>query len=582
MTVRTTWTRVLAVATTAVLVAAACSDDDDADDTASSVVESTAGDTPVAETSSAGTDAVDDTVAATAVEDTAVEDTNVADTAGETAGGLTPVPDGVDLDATVSMAFSVAPNQLDPHRSTTAGDNTYWYLWFDRLTEINQELDVVPMLATEWSYSDDGSTFDMTLRDDVTFHDGTPFDAAAVVANIERAKTLEGSVSAAALAGVESVEATGDFEVRFNLPDAQPANLPVLLSGNAGAMISPAYFEGAGDLQTEFADVGSGPYQIVDWQPGQSVSYVRAPNFWDPGRQLLSELTISLVDPAARINGVRTGEFDIGQSAATDSAEAISIGESGGFAYYPKVINTVYGALLNPAMGDLANQQVRQAIMYAMDREAINEGLFEGRCEPRFQAFPTDNQYFFPEIEERYPYDPEMARQLIEESGIENPTFDIEVSPGSYEPFAQVMQAQLDEVGITMNIVPAETSAAPVNFITGASQSVYLVVLAQPDLASLYSNWYGGPFGNMLNPEVPEAAAIREAAASANDATLTEEEQIAAWQAIYNDIQELAVFAPACAAPQVWMYDPALIGVEEMPYIWQGAVVPYTLGKLAD
>ena len=529
MTVRrnSRWSRWLVLPIAAALVAAACGDDDDAGDTA---VE----DTSVEETSVVDTSAADTSIADTSVEDTSVEDTSVEDTTGDGAGsadGLTPVPDGLDLDASVNMAFSVAPNQLDPHRSATAGNNTYWYLWFDRLTEITNDLDVVPMLATEWSYSDDGTTFDMSLREDVVFHDGTPFNAEAVVANINRAKTIEGSVVANSLAGVESVEATGEYEVRFNLPEAQPANLPVLLSGNAGAMISPTFIANETvDLLEEIADVGSGPYQVVDWQPGQSVSYVRAPEFWDPGRQLLAELTISLVDPAARINGVRTGEFDVGQSAATDSAEAISIGESGGFSYHPEVINTVYGALFNPAMGDLANQQVRQAIMYAMDREAINEGLFEGRCEPRFQPFPEDSKYFFPEIEERYPYDPEMARQLVAESGIENPTFDVEVSPGSYEPFSQVMQAQLADVGITMNIVPAETSAAPVNFITGASESVYLVVLAQPDLASVYSNWYGGTFGNLLNPEVPEAAAIREVAAGANDASLTEEEQLEAWR----------------------------------------------------
>ena len=143
------------------------------------------------------------------------------------------------------------------------------------------------------------------------------------------------------------------------------------------------------------------------------------------------------------------------------------------------------------------------------------------------------------------------------------------------------MQAQLADVGITMNIIPAETSAAPANFVTGVSDSLYLVVPAYPDLASLYSNWFGGPFSNLLNPDVPEAAAIRDAAAAANDASMTEDEQIEAWRAVYSDIQDLAVFAAACAAPQVWMSDPAVTGVAEMPFIWRGSVVPYTIGKRA-
>lgn len=574
MTVRKTsrWARWLALPIAVSLVAAACGGDDDTtttDDVTVTTVDP-----------NDDTDPADDTDTDETVTDEPVD----AGAADDAANGLTPMPDGVDLDATIEMAYSVPPTMLDPDRSTTAGNDTYMYMWFDRLTEIGPDLEVLPYLATEWAYGDDGTTFTLTLREDAMFHDGTPFDADAVVANLNRSLTLEGSVTAAALAGVESVEKLGDFEVQLNLPEARPANLPVLFAGNSGAMISPTFIEdGTADLAAELADIGSGPYRAIDYRPGQGVTYERAPNYWDPGRQLAAEFSIDQVDPAARINGVRTGAFDLGQSAASDAAEAISIGETGAFNYLPYTINTVYGALFNPGSdGDLGNQQVRQAIMHAMDREAINEGLFDGLCEARFQPFPEGNKYHFPAIEERYPHDPELARQLIEESGIDNPTFDIEVSPGSYEPFAQVMQAQLADVGITMNIVPAETAAAPANFITGASESVYLVVLAYADVASVYANWYGGPFGNMLNPEVPETEAIRETAAAANDASLSEEEQLAAWEQVFTDIQELAVFAAGCAAPQVWMSAPSVIGVEDMPFIWAGAVVPYSIGKLAD
>lgn len=575
------WSRCFAFVIAGALVAASCGDDDDGDSSSGTAAETT---TPASAATAGGGGGATTAASTSATTSSGGAGSTSATTSSggtATAEGLTPIPDGVDLDASIVMAYSVPPNNLDPALSTQAADNTYMYMFYDRLTEISEDLEVVPYLATEWAYGADGSTFTMSLREDAQFHDGTPFNADAVVANINRSLTKQGAATARALAGVTGIEKIGEYEVQFNLTGGQPSNLPVLLAGNPGAMLSPAFIANETiDLKTGFGDVGSGPYKVVEYNPGQSASYVRAPNYWDPGRQLAAEFSISFVDPAARINGVRTGEFDLGQSAATDSAEAISIGESGGFNAYPYVINTVYGALFNPgSTGVLANQQIRQAIMHGMDRDAINEGLFEGRCEPRFQPFPEGNKYYFPEIEERYPFDPERARQLVAESGISDPSFDIQVSPGSYEPFAQVMQAQLEDIGITMNIIPSETSAVPVNFISGASPASYLVVLAYPDLASLYANWYGGPFGNMLNPAVPEAAAIRAAAAAANSTALSEQQQIAAWREVYTQIQELAVFAPGCAAPQVWMSGDDVIGVEQMPFIWQGAVVPYTIGK---
>lgn len=581
--------RWLAVPVVAALIAASCGgDDDDGGTGADGTGGATAGDTGTAGGTATGseTGTAGGTATGTGTGTGTATVSETSDTGGGGGGGggegLTPVPEGVDLDASIKMSYSVAFQSLDPDLSRTAGDNTYMWMMYDRLTEIDEDLEVVPMLATEWAYSDDGTTFTMQLRDDVQFHDGTPFDADAVVANIDRTLTVEGSATAAQLDGVESVEATGPYEVTFHLPEARPSNLPVLLAGNPGAMLSPAWIaDPSYDLSTETGDAGSGPYRAVEVRPLQGVSYVRAEDFWDPGRQLAAEFSIDLVDPAARINGVRSGEFDLGQSAATDSSQAIELGESGAFNYYPKVINTVYGALFNAAAsGSVGNLQFRQAIRYALDLDAMNEGLFEGRCEPRWQSFPEGSKYFFPEIEELFPHDPDKARELVEESGVD-PEFSIEVSPGSYEPFSQVMQAQLAEVGITMNIVPAETSAVPTDFITGKADAIYLVVLAHPDPASLWANWFGGPFSNMVPESLPETAAIRTAAAAINDASLSQDEQIAAWKDVYTQVAELATFIPGCAAPQVWMSNPSVIGVEEMPYIWSGSVVPYTIGKLA-
>jgi peptide/nickel transport system substrate-binding protein len=476
------------------------------------------------------------------------------------------------------MSYSVGPTSLDPHKSTSAGNNTYMWMMYDRLTEIANDLSVKPQLATKWAYAADGKSFDMTLRSGVTFHDGTPFNADAVIGSINRAKTTEKSAVAASLAGVASVEKVSDTEVKFVLPDAKPSNLPQLLAGDAGVMISPKFLANETDLATGFADIGAGPYSPTDFKPGQSVTYERAKNFWDPGRALAAKFTIQFADPAARINGVQSGTFDMGQAAASDAAQAIELGKGGAFDYVPYVINTVYGALFNPTKGDLANPMIRQAIQYATDQDAMNAGIFDSTCEVRTQPFPATSKFFFPEIEKRYPFDLAKAKDLIQQSGIANPSFDIEVSSGSYEPFAQVMQQQMKDAGITMNIVTTDTNAVPPDFITGKASAIYLVVLGAADLASLWANWFGGPFGNLVPKGTPEGDAIRAEAATADNAALSEADQLKAWDKVYTDINELATFDPGCAAAQVWM-SKNLVGIKEMPYIWSGAVVPYTIGK---
>jgi ABC-type transport system substrate-binding protein len=113
----------------------------------------------------------------------------------------------------------VGLSRFDPHRASSSNDNTHLYLTYDRLIHTDAEGRAVPGLATEWAFSPDGLALDLTLRPGVTFHDGTPFDAAAVAAvkaNIERARTVTGSAVRAELASIVGVDVTGPLQVRLN------------------------------------------------------------------------------------------------------------------------------------------------------------------------------------------------------------------------------------------------------------------------------------------------------------------------------------------------------------------------------
>ncbi|HAK33398.1 MAG TPA: ABC transporter substrate-binding protein, partial [Pantoea sp.] len=151
---------------------------------------------------------------------------------------------------------------LDPAQSRTFVGRIVYTAMCDKLVDISQEMTIVPQLATEWNWSEDGKALTMTLREGVKFHDDTPFNAEAVVATIERNMTLPESRRKSELSSVEKVEATGEFEVKFTLksPDV---TLLAQLSDRAGMIVSP---KAAEELGANFgsAPVCAGPFKFVE------------------------------------------------------------------------------------------------------------------------------------------------------------------------------------------------------------------------------------------------------------------------------------------------------------------------------
>ena len=144
---------------------------------------------------------------------------------------------------TLKIGLESDPDALDPDKSRTFVGRIVFTALCDKLVDIDPDLNIVPQLATEWTVAEDGMSMTMMLREGVTFHDGSPFDAEAVKANIERSQTLEDSVRKSELASVESVEVVSPTEVKFNLT-APDATLLAQLADRAGMMMAPSAFEG--------------------------------------------------------------------------------------------------------------------------------------------------------------------------------------------------------------------------------------------------------------------------------------------------------------------------------------------------
>src|SRR3546814_4592804 len=173
------------------------------------------------------------------------------------------------------IASITVPSGFDPHKELHGGERPFWFLVFDRLTQMNTQGEIEPMLATEWTVAEDGKEVTFTLRDDVTFNDGPAFDAETVKANLERAKSIEGSMVLSALETVASVEVVSPHEGKFVLNTSNP-ELPAILAGPAGAMISPDAVTNKTDLSLDPGTAGSDPYKVPTFTPSDGVGFPQA------------------------------------------------------------------------------------------------------------------------------------------------------------------------------------------------------------------------------------------------------------------------------------------------------------------
>jgi peptide/nickel transport system substrate-binding protein len=184
--------------------------------------------------------------------------------------------------ATLRVGIQDDPDALDPALSGTYTGRFVFAALCDKLVDIAPDLGIVPQLAQSWEWAPDGKAITFTLRRDVTFHDGTPFDAAAVKFNIERMKTMPDSKRKAELAPIATVEVQGADKVRFNLSEAF---VPLLanLSDRAGMMVSP---KAAADKAGEFAasPVCAGPYQFVERKSRDLIRLKKYPGYWNAGQ----------------------------------------------------------------------------------------------------------------------------------------------------------------------------------------------------------------------------------------------------------------------------------------------------------
>ncbi len=288
------------------------------------------------------------------------------------------------------------------------------YAIYDPLMKRTPDGDVQPYLAESMEPNEDLTEWTLTLRPDVTFHDGTPLNAQALKTIWDEYLVAPGSNLASNLAEVTSLEVVDDLTVTYKLK-APNAAFPDLLSDPAGWPFSPTAAAAAGD-DAGSNPVGTGPFEFVSWQRDNALVVEKNENYWQEGLPHLDKITFRPIpDEDTRLSSLQSGDIDAMQSLRQSTVDRARDVE--GVDNYEFLGNNSGGSNFNTARPPFDDLRVRKALALALDQEALIEVLGgSGLTPPSTQFFGPDDPFWSEEAAEAWPSnDPAQAQELYDE-----------------------------------------------------------------------------------------------------------------------------------------------------------------------
>lgn len=417
---------------------------------------------------------------------------------------------------------------------------------YEGLVTIDQDGEVQPQLARSWEVSGDRTVYTFTLHDGVTFSDGSAFTADDVVASIGRVQDDWTLSLSSKMDVVERAEAVSDTEVVVTL--RHPSNAWLFDMGTSVGAMFPDDL--SADLATE--TVGTGPYTVTEVATGQHVTLTARDDYWGEA-PALDEITVRyFADANAQANAVRAGDVDMAYNLqAPDLIAGLEQDER-----LQVIDGTSTGEVLlalNNAAPPFDDLRVRRAIMYAIDRQAVLDTAWAGHGELIGSMVPPTDPYY-QDLTDAYPYDPDRARELLEEAGVEDLsiTFDVPTRPYA-EAVAQVVVSQLADVGIDATIVPAEFPAVWLDKVFTEHDYQMSVILHTEarDLLTIFGD--PGYYIGYDNPRLTEVAEDADQGSP--------DEYVAGMQEVARMIVDDAASDPLFLFPNTVVADAALEGV---------------------
>ncbi|KRA22319.1 peptide ABC transporter substrate-binding protein [Microbacterium sp. Root61] len=426
-----------------------------------------------------------------------------------TGGGTEPSPSSSgtpDAAATLTVGLLLEPSNLDIRHQSGAAleqaliDNVYEGL-VTRDADAGNE--IVPRLASDWEVSSDGLTYTFTIRDDVTFHDGTPMTSADVVSSLTAAKDDETIQGHADLQGVATIEAPDATTVVITLTEPN-SNFLFNLTGRAGLVVKTG---DTTDLKT--AANGTGPFTVGTWLQGDSLTLERNDAYWGDPAGVAEVVLTYFADSTAAVNAALEGSVDVVTEVDPELAPQLE-GDVG----YTLVSGetTDKGTLaFNNKKAPLDDVRVREALRLAIDHDALIETLGSG--DTLFGPIPPLDPGY-EDLSDVVTYDPAKAKELLAEAGVKNLTLTLTIPSVYGTTIPTILVSDFNEIGVTLKVDSVEFTSWLQDVYTNKDYDLSFVRHVE---ARDFSNWANPDYYfNYDNPKVQSLYA--EALASTDEA----------------------------------------------------------------
>ncbi|WP_336245862.1 ABC transporter substrate-binding protein [Paenibacillus apiarius] len=349
---------------------------------------------------------------------------------------------------------------------------------YDSLVEYGAKGEIQPALAESWEISPDGKAYTFHLRKDVLFSDGTPFNAEAVKFSVQRWANKPEHDWLLTSKNMKSVEVLDEFTVKLTFTQHNDLTLTELSYPRPFRIMSPTSVEPAGDPEGKFVKaIGTAAWVLDEYKQDVQTMLKPNPNYWGK-KSGMDKLTFKVVpDAHTRVLAAQNGTIDIaGGEVSKIPLESLPLLKNGEKTKLVAQKGTAsYFLVVNGENAALADKKVRQALNYAVDKQSIAHHLFDGAGSPASGILPATNAYVSEGGNQGYPYNPEMAKQLLSEAGWTDANRDGTVEKEGkslilslvlqteefpeWKPLAEAVQDQLSKVGIHAEIKVLEQAS---------------------------------------------------------------------------------------------------------------------------
>ena len=377
-----------------------------------------------------------------------------ATTSAVAAAATTPQP-AHKTGGTLRFASTADVPNLDGHQRSSPSTDTVWTA-YDRLTQYDASGNVQPMLAESWDVTPDYTQVTFNLRPGVQFHTGRELTSDDVKWNILRAR--DPKVASGSYVTWSNWFTTIDTPDKYTLVLKSDASRPSMFDFFEWLnILDPVTMQGP-DAQTR--SIGTGPFVFQEWKQGDSLTFSKNANYWDTGKPYIDGFIVHILEEQSALVQLEAGALDLVRTEAVDNIVRLKQDPNFQAVQHP-FAGTFYEFGINVTRPPYDDKRVRQAFNYAIDRQRYATSIMQGLVKPLALFWSSTSPAYDDAKNASVPFDLDKAKSLLSDAGVSGLQADLLYIPSSYpvlQPFAQMYQADLAKIGVTLNILSMDTA----------------------------------------------------------------------------------------------------------------------------